>query len=408
SENELGAVTRLVSRAEDLELNRIFEDIAEKRSDVVRPMDRSLFKLGLDFETVAGWSLIKQPPKMSLEDNLREMIELHKNTTVMIHIDQMYFNCHLVVLQAYSRFFLDLEGTPMLVTLPSHIVSQKAFLLIYKWMLSDEPHLERPHLLDVYLAATYLKIDDLITHCWTYFDNKDCFSEESAAILYVETMHNPAMDLVRNIMIRRIHKFLLTFVATSEFLELPSPHVYHLLNDSNICVNTEVEVLFSIVRWLTHDWENRLWCADMLMSCVRFNLMPLWFLLYIRRDEANAQIKELIAIDEIDIKINQSIAAITTRMYEGNLAGMGEISGLILTRKGQEQRCWIRDRLCTYFHYIGCPNTREIRYAGFEQYLEDLQEASCDHWAKVEYHDPSTIINCCNRKKPYAPPPVIQ
>ncbi|XP_016975059.1 kelch-like protein 40a isoform X2 [Drosophila rhopaloa] len=342
-----------------------------------------------------------QPPKDQLASVLRYMIEAHHKTTVQIDINKMYFNCHFIVLQVYSRFFSELKTIPLLVTLPEDRVSQKAFMLIYKWMLSDEPILECRYIVEIFVAATYLRIDDLLAHCWKYFDDNRCYNEDSACILYVETRYNPALDVVRNLMLTRIQKFLLTFVATKDFLDLPLTHLAYLLSSSGICVNTEIEILFIAVRWLGHNWSQRSAHAPRLVSCIRFHLMPLWYLLYVRREESHQLVKELLSLEEVDRKINEAISNITSRMYEENLAGLNGDGSLLedYLKEGTPQRKWICDKLCNYYHWVGCPNTREIRYNNFEVYLTELQQSSLDHWSRVEVLDLSKKTDCCSLRK---------
>jgi len=109
-------------------------------------------------------------------------------------------------------------------------------------MLSDDPVLDRRYIVEIFVAATYLRIGDLQAHCWQYFDDPQYYDEDSACMLYVETHYHPALDVVRNVMLTRINKFLLTFVATKDFLDLPLSHLMFLLSSDRICVNTEIEV----------------------------------------------------------------------------------------------------------------------------------------------------------------------
>jgi len=220
-----------------LELDRVF-----KRDMTDLATNRSLFEFGHNFEEVRNWLSIEQTSKVSLGTVLRYMLENHLKTTVQIEINKMYFNCHVIVLQSYSKFFMDLEEIPLVVTLPEDKVSQKAFMLIYKWMLSDEPKLERKNIVAVFIAASYLRIESLLQHCWKYFEDINCFDEVTACIMYIEAKGNPALDIVRNLMLTRIQKFLLTFVATRDFLDVPLKHLVYLLSSDDICVNTEVEV----------------------------------------------------------------------------------------------------------------------------------------------------------------------
>lgn len=237
SDDEPESVTRLISRAEDLDAGRVFQ-----RDSLDLATNRSLFEYGHNFEDVPDWLKIEQPSKLPLKAVLRYMVENHLKTSVQVKIAKLYFNCHVIVLQVYSKYFMDLPEIPLVVTLPDDKVSQKAFLLVYQWMLSDNPRLDRKNIIAVFMAATYLRIDALLQHCWKYFEDTNCFNEATACIMYVEAKNNPALDIVRNLMLTRIHKFLLTFVATHDFLDMPISHIVYLLSSNEICVNTEVEV----------------------------------------------------------------------------------------------------------------------------------------------------------------------
>ncbi|XP_016947399.1 kelch-like protein 6 [Drosophila biarmipes] len=401
SGDELSSVTRLVSKTEDLELDRVFNGFSKDGS--TRSLNRSLFEFGHNFEDVEGWLNMKQPPKDHLGAVLRYMIQNHLKTTVQIDINKMYFNCHFIVLQVYSRFFSELKEIPLLVTLPEELVSQKAFMLIYKWMLSDDPVLDRRYIVEIFVAATYLRIGDLQAHCWQYFDDPQYYDEDSACVLYVETKYHPALDVVRNVMLTRINKFLLTFVATKDFLDLPLAHLVFLLSSDRICVNTEIEVLFMAVRWMGHDWGKRSAHAQRIVPCIRFSLMPLWYLLYVRREEVHQLVKELISLQEVDHEINESISKITSRMYEEKIVAMEGKDTLadeyILESNPQPHRKWIHDLKCGYYHCVGCPNTREIRFSRFEDYLTELQQCPLNHWSKVQLVDPYAKTNCCCPKK---------
>ncbi|KAM8712173.1 hypothetical protein ACLKA7_012662 [Drosophila subpalustris] len=388
SEDELASVTRLVSKAEDLELDRVF-----KRESTDLATNRSLFEFGHNFEEVRDWLNIEQPSKVPLRSILRYMLENHLKTTVQIEINKMYFNCHVIVLQSYSKFFMELEEIPLVVTLPENKVSQKAFMLIYKWMLSDDPNLERKNIIAVFIAATYLRIESLLSHCWKYFEDINCFNEVSACIMYIEAKSHPALDIVRNLMLTRIQKFLLTFVATRDFLDVPLKHLVYLLSSDDICINTEVEILFIIVRWLGHDWKARQSNVANLIGCIRFNLMPLWYLLCVRRLETHKLIRQLVRLPKVDDIFNEAIAQITSSIYEEKM-GENSMDHAFITRNAQQRR-WIRDEACPYFHLIGCPYTRNINYSQFESYLTLLQQQPHDGWAKVQFLDLKNPKKCC-------------
>ncbi|XP_043064065.1 uncharacterized protein LOC108086623 isoform X2 [Drosophila ficusphila] len=391
---ELNSVAQFVSKTEDLEVDRVINRFSKKSFKKARNLNRSLFEIGHNFENVDGWLNLKQPLKGKMTPVLRYIIEGHLMTTVKIEINKMYFNCHFIVLQAYSSFFKELKQKPLLITLPKDVVSQKAFMLIYKWMLSDKPSLERRYILDIFVAATYLRIDNVLEHCWKFFDEAKYYNEESACVLYVETRNHPALDVVRNVMLTRIQKFLLTFVATKDFLELPLTHLIYLISSSSI--------LFMAVRWLGHNWSQRGEHAERLMSSVCFPQMPLWYLIYLRREEDNKIMLNILSLPEMDRRINEAISGITSRIYEEELAvleGRAFKKENLSLKPTTTHRIWIRDSLCGYLHWTGCPNTREIRFHHFEEYLTELQQSSPDHWSKVKMKDPSKKFDCCRLRK---------
>ncbi|ALC41790.1 CG12857, partial [Drosophila busckii] len=378
----------LVAKAEDLELG--LERVSSQQAN--KDLSHSLFEFGHNFEDVENWLSFEQPTKTSLTQVLRYMIENHLKTNVQINIDKVNFNCHSVVLQVYSKFFSELEPMPLVITLPMEKVSQKTFLVIYKWMLSDEPKLERKDIIPVFVAASYLRIEALLQQCWQYFENPKCFNEDTACLLYVEARGDAALDIVRNLMLTRICKFMLIFVASRDFLDVPVTHLSFLLSSDDICVNTEIEILFIITRWLGHDWKGRQSHALNLISCIRFHLMPLWYLLCVRRTEEHKLLQKLLNHPSVAAKINQAISQHTSTMYEEQLAGQKMDHMNIL--KSAQPRKWLLDNECPYFHHISCPCTNSIEFKQFEFYLSILQKKPHNYWQQIEYLDVNNPKMC--------------
>ncbi|XP_022233917.2 kelch-like protein 40b [Drosophila obscura] len=370
------------------------EETSNKASCSAECPNRSLIEFGYNFEDVEGWSMMKQWPKDKLANILQYMVESHLKTTLVIKIRNSYFNCHLSVLQVYSQFFMELVESPMMVTLPEDLVTPKAFMIIYKWMLTSEPCLDRTRIVELFIAASYLRIKHLLAHCWMYFDDKQFFNEVTACILYVETRYHPSLDIVRNVMLTRIHQFVLIFAATKDFLDLPHNHLIYLLSSSRIALNTEVEVLYMVVRWMCHDWSTRRAYAVQLVDCIRFNCMPLWFMLFVRRDETHAQLLEFLSLDEVNEKVTDAITNITSAMYDDQIFGTS-----LAHKDTPHQRNWIHDKSCDYHHLIGCPNTREIRYENFEAYMCTLQQKPVDYWTRFESIELNVVGPChCMRE----------
>lgn len=137
---------------------------------------------------------------------------------------------------------------------------------------------------------------------------------------------------------------------------------------------------------------------ESLVGCLRFQLMPLWYLLCARRVETNEIIRELLSLPKVDASFNEAIAKITASMYEergdnDNNTLLGKHSKIL---GNAPQRCWIHDKACPYFHLIGCPHTRDIIYTKFECYLTNLQQQPPNQWMHVEELNLNKMnTNCC-------------
>ncbi|XP_058827258.1 uncharacterized protein LOC131687219 [Topomyia yanbarensis] len=150
-----------------------------------------------------------------IEKRLNEL----KHTDIQIRFGETLFECHTLLLQCFSEVFDELGNIPE-VDLPEEKVTPDAFKLIYDWLLSQKPVVQREHFVEVFVAAEYLGIPALINQCWTCVDDTEALMEDRAFRLYTEAI--PFQHTVlQNMMLRRICKFFLTLVASEEFLHLP-------------------------------------------------------------------------------------------------------------------------------------------------------------------------------------------
>lgn len=61
------------------------------------------------------------------------------------------------------------------------------------------------------------------------------------------------------------------------------------------------------LRWLNYDWKNREKYTLRLMKCVRFSLMPPWFLVSLIKTNNCTQVDNVVKYPEIQKMINDSI-----------------------------------------------------------------------------------------------------
>ncbi|XP_029169639.1 LOW QUALITY PROTEIN: uncharacterized protein LOC114939506 [Nylanderia fulva] len=278
-----------------------------------------LASLGFTNEQPINWNNIILPEKTDLYQELARRITNYKNADCIVRIDQDEFYCHLLVLQSYSAFFDAVNYKDL--NLSSSKVTSKAFNIIYDWMISpinESYHLlRRDNILEVFMAAQYLGIKELEEQCWAFIDNDELFSEDTAFLLYLEAkkIGNTA---VMELMIPRIMKFFLMLVSTKDFLELSVDELCSLLKSNYICVNSEIEVLMSAVRWLMHDWNERKQHMLEVLKCVRFGLIAPWQLVDVKRNPENPEFMELMAYPEVQKMVDDGLAFVIIKYWYGN------------------------------------------------------------------------------------------
>ncbi|CAL1681888.1 unnamed protein product [Lasius platythorax] len=278
-----------------------------------------LASLGFTNEEPINWNNIILPEKTDLYQELARRITNYKNADCIVRIDHDEFHCHLLVLQSYSTFFDETNYKD--INLSGSRVTSKAFSIIYDWMISpiNESYqlLRRDNILEIFMAAQYLGIKELEEQCWAFIDNDELFSEDTAFLLYLEAkkIGNTA---VMELMVPRIMKFFLMLVSTKDFLELSVDELCLLLKSNYICVNSEIEVLMSAVRWLMHDWNERKQHMLEVLKCVRFGLIAPWQLVDVKRNPENPEFMELMAYPEVQKMVDDGLAFVIIKYWYGN------------------------------------------------------------------------------------------
>lgn len=225
-----------------LNLTPIFKSINPADGEIRTFKEMRLVEIGFNSTKVEGWDEMVQPRKDNIFMLLKHMIENYIKTNVVIRIGDKSFNCHMMVLQCYSSFFMRIDNE-QLICLPPNKVSQESFVMIYDWMLSPEPKVQREGILQLLIAAQFLEIGALVDQCWVCLDNDERFCEDAAFMLYIEA-RTLKLDLIMDLMLTRICKFFIMLVASKDFLELDCKEVCTLLKSNSIGVNSESEVSF--------------------------------------------------------------------------------------------------------------------------------------------------------------------
>uniref|UniRef100_A0A1B6D328 BTB domain-containing protein n=1 Tax=Clastoptera arizonana TaxID=38151 RepID=A0A1B6D328_9HEMI len=296
------------------------EQIAEKEIKPSMNSEISLTKMGFsNNKRTIKWSDIALPCKSDLHKLLHYRITNFKCPDIFVKIDNHEFKCHLLVLQCYSSFFSEKTGPK--IELSQDVVTKYAFEQIYNWMLDldiESVHIfNRYNILEIITAAEYLKVKELVEQCWAFIDNKELFSEDNAYKLYVDARHRANVN-VMELMVPRIKKFFLPLVSSKDFLSLTVHEVCLFLRSNYIIINCEIEVFFSGIRWLFHDWEKRKENLIEIMSCVRFGLIANWQLIDILRNPIIEEYKSIRNSKEVCSMISDGLAYAVLEEFQGN------------------------------------------------------------------------------------------
>ncbi|XP_033220302.1 uncharacterized protein LOC117174945, partial [Belonocnema kinseyi] len=278
-----------------------------------------LSSLGFTVDQPIDWENIILPEKTDLYRELARRITNYKNADCIVRLEEDEFHCHLIVLQSYSTFFD--EKNIKEVDLTGSSVTSRAFSIIYDWMINSRNEscqlLRRDNILEIFVAAQYLGIKELEEQCWAFIDNDDLFSEDTAFLLYLEA-RKIGNTAVMELMVPRIMKFFLMLVSTKDFLELSVDELCLLLKSNYICVNSEMEVLMSAVRWLMCDWQDRKMYMLDVLKCVRFGLIAPWQLVDVKRNPENPEFMELMSCPEVQKMVDDGLAFVIIKYWYGN------------------------------------------------------------------------------------------
>ncbi|XP_034479196.1 uncharacterized protein LOC117785344 [Drosophila innubila] len=287
-------------------------------------------------------------------------------SVVTIVIGPTELPCDLDLLQRATKFFV--RGKPgMAYGLPACHVSLESFITIYKWMARPSQVVPPKLLMGVYRAAIYLNIKVLLEQFNEKFRDPRTAREEIGFYMFCG-LH--AMNLyvpVRKIL--SVNRFFLTMIGTSEYLHLWPNVLVKLLSSTNICVNSEMEVLIATVLWLFHDYRSRHTHTMELLDCVRFDSIPFEALLQFRDHCPLSPLTQLLFRPEFEMFLKRAPSLNNNIRY-------------------CNRRIWIYDPQCQYHHDAHCPRRNFITLDQFMDFQRVLRAAPSLHWCNRHQLNP--------------------
>ncbi|XP_030561827.1 actin-binding protein IPP-like isoform X2 [Drosophila novamexicana] len=340
----------------------------------------------------------QQPGRPHIGERLLQLLLDGNNWDVKVYIGDYKFYCHLCVLQVYSPYFqrCKMEQT-YVIRLPTHKVTAQAFHIIYNWMLHDEPpprkRFSNRCLLEIYSSAKFLAITELIDAVW---NTLDIIKNENEAFTLLPDMNYVDMATFDFLCFSRISRFFLTLVASLEFAEMDASYVCRLLSSHSVGVNSEIEIFYSALRWLSYKWPKRRTHVPQLMGCVRFGLLSPVFLRFLQKEHSTRVMDYITKCPQVQELINKAFVYASAELYckDPQQTLPFQLPEYVVP----EQRRWLYDDKCPYHHDLKCSQRQFFTYEQFLTYLQTLHETGPEYWRNLIYIlEP---IKCCARPSP--------
>ncbi|CRK87525.1 CLUMA_CG001326, isoform A [Clunio marinus] len=307
---------------------------------------------------------------------IEKILKSREHCDLNIVIGSESFECHMNVLKSYSEYFQKSEkslksGT---IELPEDKVTPEAFNVIYAWMLADESEIPRLHFARIFKAAKFLEIKELLSQIMCFID-ENVIGEREALSIYLEAKEINEKTL-QGFMMKKISKIFLTFVASWEYLQLTEEEVTQLLQSNRLGVNSELDILFAVIRWSQHEWPSRKSSLSHLMKCVRFELIQSWQLVELKKYPK--EFEHIFKMKEIQAMIDDAISLISLRNAQHDGDGDQDPFPATIHRR------IINDPMWNSFEFEKNSNL----YHNYRNFCIYLKQFDAVHWRKVKYSNP--------------------
>ncbi|EDW83748.2 uncharacterized protein Dwil_GK13774 [Drosophila willistoni] len=328
----------------------------------------------------------------------RELINLIQNgllTDVVINVRDREFQCHSIVLHIYSKRLKPYLHNPLII-IKSSKLTPRGFSLAYQWMIAKYGVINANDVTDLLRAAIYLEMPDLLEHCWETLDFR-IFNEFTAFDLMYQARKVADLVHLNEPMALRISRSFLTIVSSSEFVELSETQMCTLLSSCNVAVNAEIEVLYSALLWLNHQWPMRQDSVGSIMKNIRFGYLAPTILSKFKTNDRymigpfGHILDHFCTLPQMSKLIQDGLfyssLVITAHNDPKNFRATVHQNKLTMC----PPRCWMRDGRCSYHRpiCISCPNMRHLSYEDFANYLQQLQAVDDDFDSQMSFaHSP--------------------
>ncbi|EDV34743.2 uncharacterized protein Dana_GF21477, isoform C [Drosophila ananassae] len=303
------------------------------------------------------------------------MLDGNLGATARVCIGTATFWCIPALLQLHSGYF-SRHLRPVSRFREGADLCAVGFRAAYDWMRLQEPldaNSPPSKLVELLHTAIQLDMGSLEAMCNRYMCTSR-FREQAAFEIYIRARPYPALHPQRQMMLQRIGFHFLAMVGGTHYLELPMEDLVTILLQDNLGVNTEVEVLYSVFRWMSARPAERGLMMRRLLECVRFTRLPMSMLCQMWRGFVATALfgdLNLLATFRGDLMIQRRISdAITVvnlrRIYQdrNEFTAACRSKGLAV----EAPREWLYDENCPY--HQARPRAPYSHVFGIDEFLD--------------------------------------
>ena len=195
-----------------------------------------------------------------------------------IVIDKKKYPAHKIALAMFSQKYRDefqkilqssKEPPQYTITLTNN-TTHESLESILKYIYTAKIDINPSNVEDILYASKQLGIDDLIRMTSEYLDS---FSFGDVMDFMANDLRREGSEIIFFELYKYIMKHLDKISRTPEYLESSAFVVKTILKDSNLEVNSELEVFDAAMRWIDYDKQGRTKYIREIMKVVRFTLI---------------------------------------------------------------------------------------------------------------------------------------
>ncbi|XP_035691858.1 kelch-like protein 30 [Branchiostoma floridae] len=193
-------------------------------------------------------------------DLCAELIRQRKSgefVDVVVKVEGREFPCHRAVLAVtpyfHTMFSSNLaESKAKVITL--HDIDSGSFSKILDFVYTGEILMAKDDVQDILQAAHMLQAEEVLEYCEKFIENNLCASNCVGVMCLADMYGLCSLKTTARCMV--MSKFSVVG-RSEEFLSLSTQQLLDLLGDKELRVESEDDILLSVIQWLDHEPESR-------------------------------------------------------------------------------------------------------------------------------------------------------